>query len=522
MRPTVKKAHRQSPDCRADPLIGNIAAYGFVVTATGGTTGGAAVEPGSINFGGQEKGISSSAQITTLVNSTTSPLTFAVAFSGSNYTDFAEATTTPDTCNALGGTLPASSSCTIGVIFTPKTKAAESATLTVTDNPNAVAGTTQTVTLSGIGTGNVVPTLAWIPGALTYGTALTSGQQPTAADPTTMAALTGTFAYNPVLTTLGVGAQSVAVTFTPTDTADYTTATQTFQVTVGKAVLTVSPAVTTWPYNQPTAIAPVYGGFLNGDTSAVLTGAPSFTTTATTNPIAVGAYTITAAQGTLQAANYSFTFGTAGLTVTQAAPAITWGALTPIPVGTALSGTQLNASATVAGNAGIGTNGFVYSPVSGTVLTAGIQTLSVTFTPQDSTDYTTTTVTNTLQVYVPTGANLVTTDTSTEGNWSKNYGADGYLLANVTNQKLPTYDPTFTAPAVLSWTYATGTTDAQLCKYRAEPVGLRQPGTTRRLSPSTLASRMEMRTSSRCTPWTGTGREETKHLRSRTQTLAPR
>jgi hypothetical protein len=48
-------------------------------------------------------------------------------------------------------------------------------------------------------------------------------------------------------------------------------------------------------------------GFVNGDTPTVVTGAPALTTTAT-SASPVGAYTITAAQGTLAAANYTFVF----------------------------------------------------------------------------------------------------------------------------------------------------------------------------------------------------------------------
>src|SRR5262249_5308930 len=46
----------------------------------------------------------------------------------------------------------------------------------------------------------------------------------------------------------------------------------------------------------------------------------------------------------------------------------------------ALSATQLDATADVAGS-------FAYTPAVGTVLNAGTQTLSVTFTPADTTDY---------------------------------------------------------------------------------------------------------------------------------------
>src|SRR5262249_30616406 len=60
---------------------------------------------------------------------------------------------------------------------------------------------------------------------------------------------------------------------------------------------------------------------------------------------------------------------------------VTWSAPAPIVYGTALNGTQLNASANVAGT-------FTYSPLAGTVLGAGNgHTLSVTFTPADAANY---------------------------------------------------------------------------------------------------------------------------------------
>jgi hypothetical protein len=63
-------------------------------------------------------------------------------------------------------------------------------------------------------------------------------------------------------------------------------------------------------------------------------------------------------------------------------PAITWPAPAAIVYGTALDGTQLNATASVAGT-------FAYTPASGTVLNAGAgQTLSVAFTPTDAANYT--------------------------------------------------------------------------------------------------------------------------------------
>ena len=140
----------------------------------------------------------------------------------------------------------------------------------------------------------------------------------------------GTFTYSPAAkTVLNAGAQTLSVTFTPTNTTDYTTASDTVTLTVNKAT-----------------------------------------------------------------------------------PAITWATPKAITYGTALSATQLDASSTVAGT-------FSYSPSTGTVLTAGSQKLSVTFTPTNTTDYTTATdsVTLTVNKATPTvklasSASYITSGTS--------------------------------------------------------------------------------------------------------------
>ena len=90
-------------------------------------------------------------------------------------------------------------------------------------------------------------------------------------------------------------------------------------------------------------------------------------------------------------------------------PTITWVAPSSITYGTALSGTQLNATASVPG-------AFSYSPAAGTVLSAGVQTLNVTFTPTDTTNYTTASASVSITV---NQAQL----TVTAQNASKVYGA---------------------------------------------------------------------------------------------------
>ncbi|HMG89014.1 MAG TPA: putative Ig domain-containing protein, partial [Chryseolinea sp.] len=82
---------------------------------------------------------------------------------------------------------------------------------------------------------------------------------------------------------------------------------------------------------------------------------------------------------------------------TPVTPLITWATPSPIPVGTALSSAQLNATATHNGSPVAGT--FVYTPSSGTVLPLGNgQQLSVAFTPSNNVLYTTANKTVTINV----------------------------------------------------------------------------------------------------------------------------
>jgi hypothetical protein len=81
----------------------------------------------------------------------------------------------------------------------------------------------------------------------------------------------------------------------------------------------------------------------------------------------------------------------------QQTPTITWNPPSPITYGTPLGAAQLDATATVDGVAVSGT--FTYSPPAGTVLHAGLgQPLSVTFTPDDTADFTTATGSATIDV----------------------------------------------------------------------------------------------------------------------------
>jgi predicted outer membrane repeat protein len=84
--------------------------------------------------------------------------------------------------------------------------------------------------------------------------------------------------------------------------------------------------------------------------------------------------------------NSWLTGSSGGILVAKATPQISWTTPADITYGTALLAAQLDATASVNGHDVAGT--FVYSPAAGTVLNAGkSQTLAVSFTPTDTTDF---------------------------------------------------------------------------------------------------------------------------------------
>ncbi len=226
------------------------------------------------------------------------------------------------------------------------------------------------------------PTITWAtPAAVPVGTTLSATQL----DAT--ASVAGTFVYSPaagyVLST--AGSVPLSVTFTPTDTTDYTTATSSVSITVNAATKTTPtitwatpaavPVGTALSATQLDATASVAGTFVYSPAAGyVLSSAGTVMLSVTFTPTDTTDYTTATS-------SVSITVNAA----TKTTPAITWATPTSVVTGTVLGAGQLDATASVAG-------AFVYSPAAGTVLsTAGTTTLSVTFTPTDTTDYTTAT-----------------------------------------------------------------------------------------------------------------------------------
>ena len=142
--------------------------------------------------------------------------------------------------------------------------------------------------------------------------------------------------------------------------------------------------------------------------------------------------------------------GTPIFTVNYATTVLTWNAPGVMDYGTLLSSTQLDATANVPGT-------FTYSPAAGTILGLGVQTLTVSFTPTDTTDFPNATATVTINVEMPSVTTFAYEDTVTQGTWIGIYGSQGYnVIGNAAS--LPAY-ATVTPSGQSSYTWASNTTD---------------------------------------------------------------
>ena len=120
------------------------------------------------------------------------------------------------------------------------------------------------------------------------------------------------------------------------------------------------------------------------------------------NPVAgtvlsVGTHTLRVKFTPTNTAAYKSASGSVHIVVTQATPILNWPTPAAIPVGTALSSTQLDATATFQGASLPGSYTYTVlpanTPAQGAVLAAGTWTLQVVFTPTDTADFTNATAT---------------------------------------------------------------------------------------------------------------------------------
>jgi hypothetical protein len=206
-----------------------------------------------------------------------------------------------------------------------------------------------------------------------------------------------------------------------------------YTITFVPGTLTVNPALLVIAANPASK---VYGsadptftwstaGLATGETiKNNLQGTLSFSTSEQGSNASVGTYQVTPSG--VSSPNYLILFLPGTLTVTAAAPIITWPTPAPITYPTALSITQLDASAswTVGGTPTSVTGTFAYGPPAGTVLGPGSRTLLTVFTPADTVDYTTArksvtlTVDQAPQAPAITSANNATFEVGTAGTFT--------------------------------------------------------------------------------------------------------
>ncbi len=114
------------------------------VALTGtGTSTGVTVAPSSVAFGNEAENVASASHSVTITNSGSSALTISsISILGTNSADFSQN-------NTCGTSLAAGASCTVAVLFTPRTTGSLAGDLTITDN---ATGSPQAVPLTGTGT----------------------------------------------------------------------------------------------------------------------------------------------------------------------------------------------------------------------------------------------------------------------------------------------------------------------------------------------------------------------------------
>ena len=169
-----------------------------------------------------------------------------------------------------------------------------------------------------------------------------------------------------------VGSYAIVPTLAGAALSNYSVTVNNGTLSVTQAPLVVTPADASRVFGAPNpALTGTVTGIVNGDP---ITATYSTTATPASDP---GPYPITASlndpAGKL--ANYSVTLNTGTLTIAKANQTITWATPAPITYATPLSSAQLNATVSVPGPGAAGA--ITYSPAAGTVLDAGIQTLTV-------------------------------------------------------------------------------------------------------------------------------------------------
>ncbi len=293
----------------------------FIIPTTGCSSSLASLKSGAVSSEAQ-------LQILTVISSEpTSTYGMAVTFTASVPSGLTGEVTFLDSGTAIGSAVLQQNSATL----TTSLLSAGTHTITAAWPGNVSMGSMTSPSIVQI-VKQAVPMLAWLaPVPITYGTALSALQL------NATSSAQGTFSYSPVAgTILTPGTYTLSVNFTPTDMLDYTTATQTAQLTVNKA----TPAIS-WP--TPESID--YGIPLSEvqlDASASVAGQFAYSPSLGTI-LGPGQNTVTTKFTPADPADYNS--ATASITQMVIQPTIT----VSVPASSVLEGSSLVFTAAVAG-----------------------------------------------------------------------------------------------------------------------------------------------------------------------------
>jgi hypothetical protein len=195
--------------------------------------------------------------------------------------------------------------------------------------------------------------------------------------PVVVPTLSIVFTPSPMIVKQGDSADQVTVNVTNTSSTVeiYSSVVLTLTLPAGLTATSLTDATGGWTCTLSTMTC-------TRTTSIAASASDSVTLT-----VSVPTYTSSSStQGTITAIasspNFSSNVTATDTVIFQQPPAIVWATPAPILYGTPLNSTQLDATSPIPGS-------FSYSPSAGTVLPIGQNTLTATFSPTDTTDYTT-------------------------------------------------------------------------------------------------------------------------------------
>ena len=293
--------------------------------------------PAALSFGNVYEGSSSLSQSIVVENVGNEPLHVS---SVTYPTDFPQIGGGASLC-ATGSLVAQGSECLLSMALTPLSANPQFAeAVSLTDNTLNQPGSTQSVALSGAGTGELQQTITMpAVGNVVYGaSSVALNGSANSGLPVNYQIVSGPGRIGGVKTLVILGAGTITLQAVQPGNATYQAALPVHvTITVFPAALTVTPANVTATYGSvPLAFKSTFTGLLFGQSAAqVISGSPLISYSAPTQ-VKVGTFKLVATQGSLSAANYTFVFASGSLTVNPApltvsavAVSSTYGSLLP-------------------------------------------------------------------------------------------------------------------------------------------------------------------------------------------------